>query len=191
MSQHAHRLTYQMELPGGKRRLREMILYISKHAAEMPRWGKTKLNRILWDADFSAFRDRQTPVTGRPYQRLKAGPAPTEMPTVLAEMREEGLIELEPTQVGHHKEIRIVAKTDANLHLFSKNDLEYVDRAIDRFWNLTATESSDESHGVAWKTRDDLDPLPYEAALLSDAVISGPSLVRIKRLAQEMGWKSH
>jgi hypothetical protein len=190
MNREARRLTYQVALPGGQARLREMILYVSERAVKMPRWGKTKLNKILWDADFSAYRHRQSPITGRPYQRLKAGPAPVEMPTVLAEMQEAGLIEIETVQVGNRSEQRIVAKAVPSLHFFSRDDLQYVDRSIDRFWDLTATEASDESHGVAWKTRDDLDPLPYDAALLSDEKLEGRSLERIKELAYEQGWKS-
>ena len=191
MTREAHKLTYRVELPGGQRRLREMILYVSKRAWQMPRWGKTKLNKILWDADFSAYRSRHTPVTGRPYQRLKAGPAPVEMPTVLAEMKEEGLIEIETVRVGNHDEYRVIAIVDPNLRLFSADDLQYVDEAIERFWGLTAAESSDESHGVAWKTRHDMDPLPYESAMLSDELLSGQSLVRIKKMAQELGWKTN
>ena len=190
MNREAHRLTYQVELPGGRTRLREMILYVSERALTMPRWGKTKLNKILWDADFSAYRDRTTPITGRPYQRLKAGPAPIEMPVVLAEMEGDGLIEIEPFLIGNHQEQRIVAKAKPSLHFFSPDDLKYMDEAIQRFWNMSAAEASAESHGVAWKTRNDLDPLPYEAALFSDETLAGRSLVRIKELARDQGWKS-
>jgi len=77
-----------------------------------------------------------------------------------------------------------------SLHFFSRDDLQYVDRSIERFWELTAAEASDESHGVAWKTRDDLDRLPYDAALLSDEKLSGRTLERIKERAHEQGWKS-
>ena len=45
MNREAHRLTYRVELPGGDGRLREMILYVSQKAEEMPRYGKTKLNK--------------------------------------------------------------------------------------------------------------------------------------------------
>src|SRR5882672_12074914 len=113
MHREARKLTYRVELPGGDGRLREMILYVSQKAAEMPRYGKTKLNKILWDADFSAFADRGVPVTGRPYQKLQAGPAPVEMPTILAEMKEEDLISIEIVDFGQGIiEQRVIAKTN-------------------------------------------------------------------------------
>jgi hypothetical protein len=191
MNREAHKLTYRVELPGGEHRLREMILYVSSRAKDMPRYGKTKLNKILWDADFSAYLSRRTPVTGRPYQKLKAGPAPVEMPTVLAEMQADGLIEIEAVQVGAYVEHRIIARVEPSLRLFSADDLHYMNQSIERFWDLTAGEASDESHGIAWKTRDELDPMPYESALLSGEQLSGHSLTRIKEMAHEQGWKSH
>jgi hypothetical protein len=190
MNRDAHRLTYKIELPGGAGRLREMVLYVSARAMDMPRWGKTKLYKILWDADFSAYRERSSPVTGRPYQRLPAGPGPVEMPVILAEMEQAGIIEIETFKIGSHFEQRIVPKATPALHFFSADDLLYVDKAIARFWEMTAGEASVESHGIAWKTRRNLDPLPYEAALFLDETLGGQSLVRIKQLATEQGWKS-
>ena len=187
MNREAHRLTYRVELPGGPVRLREMVLYVSARAVDMPRWGKTKLNKILWEADFSAYRERSSPVTGRPYQRLPAGPGPVEMPVILAEMEQAGTIEIEAVPAGQHYEQRIIAKTSPSLYFFSSDDLVYVDRAIERFWDMTAVEASNESHGVAWKTRHHLDPLPYESALLLDETLSGRSLIRIKQLATDQG----
>lgn len=191
MNRAAHKLTYRVDLPGGDVRLREMILYVSQKSAEMPRYGKTKLNKILWDADFSAFAARGVPVTGRPYQKLQAGPAPVEMPTVLVEMEQAGLIEIETVDFGDGIiEQRVIAKAPPSLHFFSSDDLAYMDRSIERLWDLTAKRASDRSHGVAWKTRDELDPLPYEAALLSDEELAGEPLARIVDMAQELGWKS-
>jgi hypothetical protein len=63
----ANNLTYKVHLPGGQKRLREMILYISNRCNDAPRWGKSKLNKILWRAGSHAFLNRGDPVTGRPY----------------------------------------------------------------------------------------------------------------------------
>jgi hypothetical protein len=112
------------------------------------------------------------------------------MPVILAQMEQDGTIEIEPIKVGSHVEQRIVPKTTPVLYFFSADDLTYVDKAIAHFWEMTAGEASDDSHGVAWKTRRNLDPLPYESALLLDEMLGGQSLVRIKELAAEQGWKS-
>jgi hypothetical protein len=190
MNREARKLTYRVELPGGLRRLREMVLYVCENSAGMERFGMTKLNKILWEADFSAFAERGVPVTGRPYQKLKAGPAPIEMPIILAEMEGERVIEVVPLEVGNQVEQRIIAKAKPNLHFFSRDDIDFVDRAIKRFWANTAGFVSRVSHGIAWKSRELLDPMPYECALLSDAKLSPRSLKRFKEIGQEQGWKS-
>src|SRR5260370_30496952 len=161
MHRETRRLTYEVDRRGGPIRRREMVFYVSARAMNMPRWGKTKLNKILWDADFSAYRERNLPVTGRPYQKLPAGPGPVEMPVILAQMEQDGTIEIEPITVGSHVEQRIDPKTTPPLHFFNDDDLTTTDKAIAHFWEMTAGESRDESHGVAWQTRPKLDPFPF------------------------------
>lgn len=186
------RLTYKVKLPGGQDRLREMILYVSERCAEAPRFGKVKLNKILWRADFSAFAERGIPVTGRSYQRIEAGPAPIEMPPVLAEMVEEGILEFHLVNFPNGKvEERPIAKRKAAVsRLFSDDDIRFVDAAIRHYWEMTATEASDDSHGPAWKSRSDMEAMPYESAYLSDAE-PPPELLRAMRLyAEEAGLRS-
>ena len=60
-SHELRKLTYRFKLPGGQRRLREMVLYVSERNSDTERFGLVKLNKILWKADFSAFADRGIP----------------------------------------------------------------------------------------------------------------------------------
>jgi len=62
------KLTWRVNLPGGRARLRGAILYVSKACEAAP---------------FDSFAERGQPVTGRQYQRLPQGPAPIEMRTPL------------------------------------------------------------------------------------------------------------
>lgn len=186
------RLTYRVRLPGGQDRLRELILYVSERCADAPRFGKVKLNKILWKADFEAFAERGVPVTGRAYQRLEWGPAPVEMPPLLAEMEADGVLEFATVGFGPGVvEERPVPKRKARLQtFFSADDLRFVDAAINYFWDMTATGASDASHGMAWKTRSDLDPMPYEAAYLSDESPTEAVLHKMRKFAEEAGLRS-
>jgi hypothetical protein len=187
------RLTYKVNLPGGQDRLREMILYVSSKCASAPRFGKLKLNKILWKADFDAFAKRGVPVTGRSYQRLENGPAPIEMPPVLAELVDAGELRFDITTFGGGMaEERPLATRPARLSkFFSEDDLAFVDAAIEYFWDMSATASSDASHGLAWKTRGDLTAMPYEAAYLSDEEATDELKVAMKRYAEEAGLRSY
>lgn len=184
-------LSFRVELPGGQARLREMILHICMRCGEAERFGKVKLNKILWRADFKSFAERRLPVTGRTYQKLAAGPAPLEMPLVLAELEAEGLLTFSRRELADgYVELRPVAQAPASLKAFSQDDLDYVDEAIEFYRSMSATQASDLSHGVIWKSRKFLDPIPYEAAFLSDAKPTSDDRQRFGALAAAKGWTS-
>jgi hypothetical protein len=187
-------LTERINLPRGQARLREMILYVSQRCAAAERFGAIKLNKILWKADFDAFGARGVPVTGRAYQRLPLGPAPREMPRVYNDMLRDGLIRVERVDFGQNEEgedvveLRTIALVNPNLEIFSPDDLNFVDSSIKYYWGMTGTETSDDSHGAAWRTHNNGDPLPYELARLSDRPLGRSMRQRIADHAKERGW---
>jgi hypothetical protein len=185
------RLTYRVDLPGGQSRLQEMILYVSERCATTKRFGKIKLNKIIWKADFEAYAARRVPVTGRAYQRLKFGPAPIEMAPLYGEMLQDGLITINRVDLGEgYIEHRTIPEVKPELALFSPDDLRYVENSIGYYWELTGEEASDDSHGVAWQTRSDGDPMPYELALLSDARPNEHQARHLLEMAERLGWNS-
>lgn len=192
----SQKLTYRVDLPGGQARLRELVLHVSHRAEGMERFGLIKLNKIVWKADFSAFAARGMPVTGRAYQRLPLGPAPVEMRPLLAEMLQDRLITFKLISFGTGPdgqeiiEHRPLTQEMPSLRWFSRDDLEFVEQAIAYYWSMTGTETSDDSHGPAWRTRQNLDPMPYESALLADKELGPQQKARIMKKAQELGWRS-
>jgi hypothetical protein len=186
------RLTYRVDLPGGQARLRELIIYVSERCATARRFGKIKLNKIIWKADFDAYAARRVPVTGRAYLRQKFGPVPNEMPPLYGEMLQDGLITIDFVDLGNnYVEHRTIPKVNPELRkFFSDDDVSYVDASINYYWELTGEEASDDSHGVAWRSRSDGDPMPYELALLSDATPTDGQARRLLELAEQRGWNS-
>ncbi|MDB5659823.1 MAG: hypothetical protein JWS10_2438 [Cypionkella sp.] len=179
-------LTQRVNLPGGQDRLRQLILYICTKNIGAKYFGRVKLNKILWKSDFSSYAIRQVPVTGRAYQRLPQGPAPKEMMPLYREMLRDGVVREEITDFGGGKiEKRPSALHQPNLALFSAEDISFVDSAITYYWAMTGTETSDDSHGAAWSTRHDGDPMPYESAFLSDRPLLPLHIQRLQRLAEQ------
>src|SRR5260370_40915264 len=110
------KLTSSVPLPDGQVRLRQLVLYVAEECREAPHFGLTKLNKIIWRADFTSYAERGVPVTGRAYQRLKFGPAPIEMLPVLNELEQRGDIEYLETEFGDEiAEKRVIAKTKSNV----------------------------------------------------------------------------
>jgi hypothetical protein len=184
------KLTYRVELPGGQTRLREAILYICQKCSDAPHFGLTKLNKMLWLADFTSFAERAQPVTGRTYQRLDSGPAPVEMLPLLNDMLRNQEIAIDDARVLTFDERRPRALVSPTTRNFSSSDLSYLDMAIQRYWNLTGRDVSDKSHGVAWKTRKNGDPMPYESAYFDDDPLGVIAKSKLERVAKARGLKS-
>jgi hypothetical protein len=190
LSEKPRKLTWKVDLPGGQRRLREAVLYVATKCATAPYFGLVKLNKIIWRADFDSFAERGQPVTGRQYQRLPQGPAPIEMLPVLNGMLADGLIRIDRARVFDFDERRTIPLVEPVVTLFSKGDLDCIDRAIVAYWDMTGTETSDISHGVAWGSRANGEPMPYELAYLSDQPIGPSQKSMLLKLALEHGWHS-
>jgi Protein of unknown function (DUF4065) len=172
-----HLGTVTVRLPGERSRLRQMILYVARKCREAEFFGAIKLNKIIWKADFDSFAARGIPVTGREYRRHKLGPVPREMKRVHTDMLSEGAIRVERRKVGDYIEFRTIAQDEPDMSWFTPEDMSFVDASISHYWEMTGTESSDESHGVAWKTRSNGEPMPYELSWLSDRPL-GPAQTR-------------
>lgn len=187
----ADNLTYRVSLPkgDGQERLRELIVYVSDRCHDDPKFGLTKLNKILHRADFRSFVEYGEPITGLPYMKEQHGPVPRAMTTTLRTM--EGC-DLTIRTVSYHgkEQRRPTPLRQPNLELFSARELELVDAAIDWFWNKSATEASLESHGIAWTMTAFNQDIPYEGAYLSDEPVTEDDVDRTGELARELGWRA-
>jgi hypothetical protein len=191
MSDQRQHLTTSIRLPGGQDRLRQMILYVSARCVSARRFGLIKLNKTLWKADFDAYAARQKPITGRPYQRLELGPAPKEMPRVLSDLLRDGMIELVETDFGDGiVEKKPVTGARPNLDYFTPEDMDFVEASISYYWDKTGIETSDDSHGIAWLSRMNGDPMFYELSYISDQQIGPKQRMRLLDRAKKGAWRS-
>ena len=171
--------------------MRQLILYVADHCSTARWFGAIKLNKIIWKADFDSYADRKVPVTGLEYRRQKSGPVLRGMLPIHRDMQRDNIISIQRRDFGEGiVEYRTIAHMTPDLSMFSENDMKYVDASIRHYWDLTGTEASDESHGAAWKTRHDGDPMPYELALLSDAPIDIDFRLKIENMIYDKGWVS-
>lgn len=174
---------------GDEKRLRELILYISAQCQNDSNFGATKLNKILWWADFLSYAQYGKPITGIEYQRLGNGPAPRRLVPVRNDMQAAGEIALaEVASRGGYVQKKIVPLREPNLDVFSPTDIAVVDDVIRALWKKTAKGVSSLSHGKAWEVAADGASIPYEAVFLSDDPINRYDVARTKELARQFGW---
>src|SRR2546429_6004 len=73
-----------------RKKFKELVLYISERSETDPKYGYTKLNKLLFYADFISYRELGHSITGARYQALEWGPAATAMKPIEDEMLEQG-----------------------------------------------------------------------------------------------------
>jgi hypothetical protein len=183
-------LTYTVNtLPGGAiERLTAAILYVCSACETDAAFGVTRLNKTLFEADFLSFRTRGIPITGARYQRLQRGPAPKAMPHRLREMQEHGVLYVRKQDFLGQLQHKPIALGRPDLSLFSGEDIAILDSVIREADGRTAAEASEASHRIEWRTRQNGDDIPYEAAWLSDEPPTEADVERTRVLAAEHGW---
>jgi Protein of unknown function (DUF4065) len=153
----------------GPDKLEELVLHIAKMSENDPRFMSTKLNKLVWAADFAAFCETGRTITGATYQREKYGPVPKAMPIVLNTLKAKQRIELRPVQItATATGARPVAKATADLSAFSQNELATVDKVIAENFRKTGTDLSRETHRkVVWSVSENGDSIPFSAWFIS------------------------
>ena len=129
------------------------------------------------------------PITGMPYRKLPYGPCPEEFPRIQAEMIRDNLIKIFSRRVYEHSSQRLFSLEAPTFDFLSARDVSLVDGWIQFFWNMTAKQVSEYSHGKAWKITGDLEFIPYEAVFISNEPVTFEDLARVKELAAQYGWK--
>jgi len=123
-------------------KVNNLILYFCKEGC----W-KTKINKLLFYAEFKHFKEYTKGITGARYKRLPLGPVPELYETILGKLVDEGMLEMTElffesgTSGLEYKTIE-----DPNLTIFSDTELEVVAKVKNHFKNYGAKELSDFSH---------------------------------------------
>ena len=169
-------------------RLGELALYIAEKCRDDPNFGATKLNKILWWADFLRYGECGESITGAQYQALEHGPAPKRLMPVQKKLVDSDDAKVDEISWVGYTQKRLTPLREANISLFSTHDLETVNSVIDFLRGQTARQASEESHGRAWQIGRDVDLIPYEAVFLSDREPDEYDKTRAKQLARNHGW---
>lgn len=170
------------------KRLGELMLYIAKKSQFDPNFGGTKLNKILYYADFVSFGRSGKPITGAEYIKQEFGPTPKRLLPVrkLLETRKEAAVQ-RVDFLGKEQQ-RLVALRDPDLSLFSGEEIALVDQVIEYLRGKTAREVSELSHDRAWRVAKMGGAIPYEAAFLSNENSNEGDVERGRELIEQHGW---
>jgi hypothetical protein len=113
--------------------------------------GATKLNKVLWWLDCSAYRRWGRSLSGvENYVRMKFGPVPVGIQTALASLKSRGEIHERScdTPAGPRREF--VALAEPPIHLFTAEEVDQIMQTITTVASMSAAEASTASHDALW-----------------------------------------
>jgi len=131
-------------------RAANMILFF---AHQMPDLVKTKLNKLLYYADFLYFSRYGQSISGMEYRAIQHGPVPADYDKLLLRLSEDGQIELEQTefQGGFYGEV-IQPKQEVDFSHFGPEEQAILQDVTKRFSTIKTKDLVDLSHQEAgWK----------------------------------------
>ena len=182
-------LTYYFNSPEESRaRLRELILYISEKCQNDPKFGATKLNKILLNADRLQYISTGKSITGGMYKKIDHGPVPHQLKPARESLRDEGALVIQELDYYTKTQKKPVALKRPDLSIFRGDEIATIDYVIEHMTEWDATTSSKISHDRAYEVCTE-EFIPYEYAFISDEPITEEEACRIKELNDLYGWE--
>jgi hypothetical protein len=161
-------------------KFKEMVLFFAERSAPEvdPRMSRVKLNKLLYRADFEAFRLLGQSITGETYIWGEFGPMASHLPMAETELGNRGYLEYELDKSGPQDRKVPIAREPSDPLQFEPEERVVMEAALvelaDRGGKAASAWSHEES--VGWRLRDEHpeireEPIPYEI----DLVASGPA----------------
>ena len=112
-------------------KLTEMVLYVAAKLRSERSGGATKLNKVLYFADFAHVRRTGRAISGAEYQKLDHGPAPRRLRPIRDRLVASGEAAIVAEDVLGYKQQRLVPNRAADTSVFSDEELETIDQVLD------------------------------------------------------------
>lgn len=164
----------------------ELLLYVAERLRGDRAGGATKLNKVLFFAELTQLRRHGTVISGCEFQKLAHGPAPRRLLPVRKRLIADGAAELVDQDFLGRPQQCLVPKRDAEVSVFSAEELATIDDVLDQLAGLTATQVSDLSHEEpGWQLTELGETIPPAAAFLGFPQVSTPTSRRSSREVAE------
>ncbi|MDE2466472.1 MAG: SocA family protein [Alphaproteobacteria bacterium] len=167
-----------------------MILYICKKSADDARFGRTKLNKLMYFSDFGFYLKRGSSISGEEYMANTNGPVPRHMKPVLDGMLADGRLGEIAIPTGLRPQQKPIAKADPKESDFSKEELGYIDDVLSKYERMNGTELSALSHAEpGFKAAKFKETIPYGTAYFPPYASATQAVKeKTQRLASQYKW---
>lgn len=131
--------------PQSLSRLKNVLLYILSRCGEQ---FCTKMNKMLFYADYLAYRRMSCAISGLSYRAIAYGPVPERWDRIYSQFND---VVMEPRNLGDFEGVVLVPKADPDMSMFSEREISVLNDVCERFWGSSSREMSELSHEeLAW-----------------------------------------
>ncbi len=148
-------------------KFRELLLYVADRLRGDRAGGATKLNKVLFFAEFTHLRRHHAVISGCEFQKLAHGPAPRQLLPVRHRLIAAGDAELVEEDFLGRPQQRLVPRRPADLSGFTEAELASIDDVLEQLGGMTGTQVSDLSHQEpGWRLTEIGETIPFATAFL-------------------------
>ena len=145
-------------------KFKEVLLYILNKIGSKPNIGETVIYKLLYFIDFDFYEKFEEQIIGATYQKNTYGPTPIEFKKIVDEMISADELEIVKSKYFDYPQTKYLPHRKANLHLFSGEELELIDKVLNKLSDMNASEISNYSHkDVPWLAAEEGDIIDYES----------------------------
>ena len=134
-------------------------------ATKVPDLYKTKVNKLMFYADFLHFNEFVVSITGSRYLKYEFGPVPEKYEGLIWEVSQLGVISVTEEPVGQFVGSVIRPLVDYDPTVFTDDELRVLESVAKTYGELTSRSISEVSHKEdGWLETDPSQPIPYSYA---------------------------
>ena len=180
----------KMEL--NKEKMKNLILYICQNCSNTNKLGATKLNKILYYADFLHYYYRGFSITNDTYVKRQYGPVPKHIMDVLDELEDERKMFIKDIDYFGKNKKEFIPLTDYDIEQFNGYEISLIDKIREEICdNYTAESISIQTHDKIWEIAELGEEIPYYTVFASsfgeidenDINWAKEELIRLKKAA--------
>ena len=153
-------------------KFKEVLLYILNKVGSKPNIGETVLYKLLYFADFDFYEKYEEQLIGATYIKNHYGPTPVEFEKIVAEIMNKEIIKVE-NEYYNYPQRKYLPLRKADLSKLKANEIEVIDKVLDKLSDMNATQISEYSHNdVPWLTTEDNEVIEYESVFYRTPIYS-------------------
>lgn len=166
----------------------ELVLFIAWEARDDPRFGRTKMAKTLFYADFDAYAEHGESITGARYEHYPKGPLPPVLYAAERRLVADGKATLhEPEHPGD--EAKLTALSEPQVPRAETWQLESARVGVRREGEVPTWRVSDLSHEhPGWVVTQPKQEIPYRTVHISRGGPTREDLEWAEAVAREHGW---